>query len=73
MEPGCAAGMAPATVDAVYSHLERAIRHPDIIKLFAEGGSEASGMPPAEMASTAKELSERWGAVIREVGVKLDQ
>jgi len=67
------AGMAPATVDAVYQHLAKAIRHPDVVKLFADGGSEASGMPPAEMARTAMELSERWGEVIREVGVKLDQ
>ena len=66
-------GMAPATVDAVYQHLARAIKHPDVVKLFAEGGSEASGMTPAEMTRTAKELSERWGEVIREVGIKLDQ
>jgi tripartite-type tricarboxylate transporter receptor subunit TctC len=62
----------PATVDALYRHLSRAIKHPDVVKLFAEGGSEASGMPPAEMARTAKELSDRWSEVIREVGVKLD-
>jgi hypothetical protein len=30
-------------------------------------------MPPPEMARTARDLSERWGAVIREVGVQLDQ
>ena len=66
------AAMAPATVDGVYQHLARAIKHPDVVKLFAEGGSEASGMPPAEMARTARELSERWGEVIKEVGIKLD-
>jgi tripartite-type tricarboxylate transporter receptor subunit TctC len=66
-------GMAPATVEAVYQHLARAIKHPDVVKLFADGGSEASGMPPAEMLRTARELSDRWGAVIREVGIKLDQ
>lgn len=65
-------GMAPATVEAVYQHLARAIRHPDVVKLFADGGSEASGMPPAEMARVARELYEKWGEVIREVGVKLD-
>ena len=67
------AGMSPATIDAVYIHLAKAIKHPDTVKLFADGGSEASGMPPAEMARTARELSDRWGAVIREVGVQLDQ
>jgi len=67
------AGMAPATVDAVYQQLVRGIRHPDVMELFAKGGSEASGLPPAEMARTARELDQRWGAVIRQVGVRLDQ
>ena len=67
------AAMPASTVEALYGHLSRAIKHPDVVKLFAEGGSEASGMPPAEMARTAKDLSDRWGAVIREVGIKLDQ
>jgi tripartite-type tricarboxylate transporter receptor subunit TctC len=66
------AGMPPAVVETVYRHLAFAIRHPDIVKLFAEGGSEASGIPPAEMAREVKRLDERWGSVIREVGVKLD-
>lgn len=64
--------MPPASVEAVYQHLARAIRHPDVVKVFADGGSEASGMPPAEMARVARELYEKWGEVIREAGIKLD-
>jgi len=67
------AGMPPALVETVYRHLAFAIKHPDIVKLFAEGGSEASGITPAEMAKEVRRLDERWGAIIREVGVKLDQ
>jgi tripartite-type tricarboxylate transporter receptor subunit TctC len=66
------AGMPSGIVEAVYRHLAFAIRHPDIVRLFGEGGSEASGIPPAEMAREVKRLDERWGAVIREAGVKLD-
>ena len=65
-------GMSSATVDAVYAPLAKAILHPDVKELFAKGGSEASGMPPAEMVRTAKDLYDRWGAVIREIGVQLD-
>lgn len=66
------AGMPKATVDAVYAHLSKAILHPQTKQLFAEGGTQASGMPPAEMARVAQDLYERWGAVIRELGVQLD-
>ena len=65
-------GMQPATVESVYQHLAKAIQHPAVKELFAAGGSEASGMPPAEMASAARDLYARWGSVIRELGVKLD-
>ena len=67
------AGMAPATVDAVYEHLARAIKNPEVEALFAKGGAEASGMPPSEMAREAKSLSDRWGAVIRELGVQIEK
>jgi tripartite-type tricarboxylate transporter receptor subunit TctC len=66
------ARMPPAIVDAVYAQLAKAIQSPEIRELFAKGGSEASGMPPAEMAREVKRLYERWGAVIREVGVSLE-
>jgi tripartite-type tricarboxylate transporter receptor subunit TctC len=66
------AGMSSATVDEVYRPLARAIQHPEVRELFAAGGSEASGMPPEEMARAARDLHERWGAVIRSVGVRLD-
>jgi tripartite-type tricarboxylate transporter receptor subunit TctC len=65
-------GMHPATVDAVYQHLARAIQHPSVRELFAAGGSEASGLPPAEMNKVARDLDRRWGEIIRQVGVKLD-
>jgi tripartite-type tricarboxylate transporter receptor subunit TctC len=66
------AGMTPAVVDALYGHLAKAIQSPEIKELFAKAGNEASGMPPSEMVSEVKRLSERWGAVIREVGVALE-
>jgi tripartite-type tricarboxylate transporter receptor subunit TctC len=66
-------GMPAATVNALYQHLAKAIQHPEIREIFAKGGSEASGMPPAEMAREARSLYARWGTVIRETGVKLDR
>jgi tripartite-type tricarboxylate transporter receptor subunit TctC len=65
-------GMSPQTVDAVYRHLARAIAHPDVRQLMEKGGAEMSGLAPAETARAARDLSERWGAIIRQLGVKLD-
>jgi tripartite-type tricarboxylate transporter receptor subunit TctC len=67
------AGMPPATVQAVYQRLARAIDHPDVKDLFAKGGSEATAASPAETMRLALDLNERWGAVIRTLGVTLDQ
>jgi tripartite-type tricarboxylate transporter receptor subunit TctC len=65
-------GMQPATLESVYQHLAKAIQHPAVKDLFAAGGSEASGMAPAEMAQAARDLYARWGSVIDKLGVKLD-
>ena len=66
------AGMTPATLEAVYKHLGQAIRSPEIRDIFAAGGAEAHAMPPADAAKEARALDQRWGTIIRELGVKLD-
>jgi tripartite-type tricarboxylate transporter receptor subunit TctC len=66
------ARMPPATLDAVYHHLARAIKHPDIKAIMEKSGAEVSALSPAETTRVARDLSERWGAVIRQIGVKLD-
>jgi tripartite-type tricarboxylate transporter receptor subunit TctC len=66
------AGMPPALVEQVYGHIAKAVMHPDTKELFAKGGAEATAIPPAEMVREVKRLDQRWGAIIREVGVKLD-
>jgi tripartite-type tricarboxylate transporter receptor subunit TctC len=64
--------MPPATVEGVYRHLSRALQHPAVKELVEKGGAEMSGLAPAETARAARDLSERWGTIIRELGVKLD-
>jgi len=66
------AGMTPETLAALHRHLARAVEHPEVKDLFARGGSEAMALPPAEMMRVSRDLSERWGSIIRELGVKLD-
>ncbi len=67
------AGMPPAVVDAVYRELAKAIATQEIKDLFFNIGYETGGMPPAEFARLVRSLQERWGEVIRELGIKIDQ
>jgi tripartite-type tricarboxylate transporter receptor subunit TctC len=67
------AGMAPTVVDALHREIARALAAPEIKDLFFKIGYATGGMPPAEFARLNKELYERWGAVIRELGVRIDQ
>ena len=66
------AGMPAPVLNALYPHIAKAVNSAEIRELFGRGGAEAHAHPPAEMEQVAKDLYERWGAVIREVGVKLD-
>jgi tripartite-type tricarboxylate transporter receptor subunit TctC len=65
-------GMAPATAAQVQQHLARAILSPELKDLFAAQGAEALALPPAESERVAKDLYQRWGEVIRALGVALD-
>lgn len=67
------AGMPPAVVDAVYRELAKAIATQEIKDLFFNIGYETGGMPPADFARLVRSLQERWGEVIRELGIKIDQ
>ena len=65
-------GMAMETLEALHRHLARAVEHPEVKDLFAKGGSEATALPPREMMRVSRDLDERWGRIIRDLGVKLD-
>ena len=67
------ADMPPAVVDAVYRELAKAITSQEIKDLFFNIGYETGGMPPADFVRLVRSLHERWGAVIRELGIKIDQ
>ena len=67
------AGMPPAVVDEVYKELAKAIATKEIKDLFFNIGYETGGMPPAEFTRLVRSLHERWGEVIRELGIKIDQ
>jgi tripartite-type tricarboxylate transporter receptor subunit TctC len=52
--------------------VETALRNPDVLRRLSELSADPLGMSPAETAAFMKQETERWGAVIRAAGVKLE-
>ena len=48
------------------------LRMPDIQASLANGGAEAKGGSPADLAAQIREESERWGRVIREARIQVE-
>ena len=63
---------SPAVADKVASGVAEALRDPNVLRRFAEMSAEPMGLTPAETAAFMKQETERWGAVIRSAGVKLE-
>jgi tripartite-type tricarboxylate transporter receptor subunit TctC len=63
---------APAIAEKVAAGVAQALKNPDLLKRLDEMAAEPMGLAPAETAAFMKQETERWGAVIRSAGVKLE-
>jgi len=61
-----------AIAEKVASSIREVLNLPDVQRRLAEFSAEPMGLSPAETAAFMKLETERWGAVIRSAGVKLD-
>ena len=52
--------------------VEVALRNPEVLKRLSELSADPLGLTPAETAAFMKQETERWGAVIKSAGVKLE-
>ncbi len=66
------ARMSPEVLTKVNAALAAALKSPEVEKLFVDGGTEILSSTPAEHAASVKEQYERWGAVIKKLGIKFD-
>jgi tripartite-type tricarboxylate transporter receptor subunit TctC len=48
------------------------LRHPEVLKRMSDLSAEPMGLTPAQTADYMKRETERWAAVIRTAGVKVD-
>jgi tripartite-type tricarboxylate transporter receptor subunit TctC len=65
-------GTPSAIAEKVGSSINQILKLPDVQKRLADLSAEPMGLGPAEMAAFMKQETERWGAVIRSAGVRLD-
>ena len=61
-----------AVVEKVAAGVIDALKIPDVQKRLAELSAEPMGLTPAQTAAYMKQETERWGAVIRNAGVKAE-
>jgi tripartite-type tricarboxylate transporter receptor subunit TctC len=66
------AGMPRAIVERLNAEIVKAIRTPEVTEIYERGGSDVVASSADEHARIMKDNYERWGAVIRRVGVRLD-
>jgi tripartite-type tricarboxylate transporter receptor subunit TctC len=64
--------MPPEVVAQVNAALAAALKSPEVDKLFVDGGTEILASSAEDHARSVKEQYERWGAVIKRLGIKLD-
>jgi tripartite-type tricarboxylate transporter receptor subunit TctC len=65
-------GTPAAIVDKVSAGIAGALRLPEVQKRLADLSAEPLGLSPAQSADYMKRETERWAAVIRTAGVRVD-
>jgi tripartite-type tricarboxylate transporter receptor subunit TctC len=65
-------GTPKAVINRLYSVSADMLKFPDVKERFATvGGAETIGMPPAEFHARVKKDAERYGKVVKDVGIPL--
>jgi tripartite-type tricarboxylate transporter receptor subunit TctC len=62
----------PAIAEKVAAGVAEALRNPEVLKRLSDLSADPMGLSPRETAAFMKQETERWGAVIRTAGVKLE-
>ena len=63
---------SPAIAEKLAAAVAEALKTPEVQKRLAELSAEPMGLSPAQTAAFMRRETERWGAVIRAAGVKVE-
>jgi tripartite-type tricarboxylate transporter receptor subunit TctC len=66
------AGTPKAIVDRLNAEANKALGRPEMVEKLKEDGSTPLGGTPQQFADFIKAENAKWGAVVREAGIKLD-
>ena len=64
--------MAPAITARLNAEMQKILRINKVSELIRSGGNEPAGGSPEDFARAVQDQSDRWGKVIRHIGLKLD-
>jgi tripartite-type tricarboxylate transporter receptor subunit TctC len=64
------AGMAPGTVQKLNAALVKVLNAPEVKEAFDRGAYEAASSTPEELAALTRDFHERWGKIVRDLGMK---
>jgi len=67
------AGVPRAIVEKLAREVGAAVRSPDVVKTFEASGAVPVGSSPAEFAAFLKAEMAKWGKVVKDAGIKLEQ
>ncbi len=65
-------GTPQPILDRMYEEMAKALQTPEIKEIWATQGATFGGMPPKEFEALVKSEIARWGRVVKEAGVKID-
>jgi tripartite-type tricarboxylate transporter receptor subunit TctC len=65
-------GTPKEITDHLYREVAKALQQPDIKAIWEQQGAVAGGQPPAEAARFVRSEVDRWGKVVREAKLKID-
>ena len=65
-------GTPKEIVDKMYQEVAKTLQLQDIKKIWEDQGATAGGQPPAEMAKLVRLEVQRWGKVVKDAGIKID-
>jgi tripartite-type tricarboxylate transporter receptor subunit TctC len=66
------AGTPPAVISTLHNEITRALKHPELLALFAGQALEPLGSTPQELGEFIRVELARWSKVIKDANIRVD-